>query len=296
MRPSTEKLARVPANDRLMAMNLLPHWNLRERPFEATWDTRFFHAGPDHEEALSRLLYLVEETTMNIGLLTGEIGSGKTLTRAVFAGRIDPGRFQVLTLENSGFPLEELLGSLLRRLNPELRVDGEGKLARFELFEQMVRQVNQRGRHLVLVLDEAQDMRPETVHELRWLTNLNGGGQARLTLILVGQPELRTMILDDDAINQRVSLRFHLKPLRADDLEPYLRHRLRTAGHPTGNLFTPSAALEIYRATQGIPREVNRLAKLALEQAWVAEADKVDAPAVTAVVQDLERHLTVTAA
>jgi len=271
-------------------MDLLRHWHLRERPFEATWDTRFFHAGPDHEEALSRLLYLVSEQTMNLGLLTGEIGSGKTLTRAVFAGRIDAARFHVLTVENSGFQLDELLGSILRRLDPQIHLNGEGKLARCEMFERLVRQVNAGGRHLVLLLDEAQDMTPATIHELRWLTNFNGGGAALLTLILIGQPELRKMIVGDAAINQRVSLRFHLQPLRADDMENYLRHRLRVAGHATGNLFSPTAALEIFNATHGIPREVNRLAKLALEHAWVGEAAKVEASAVTAVVRDLERH------
>ena len=276
--------------DNFEPMDLLRHWNLRERPFEATWDTRFFYAGPDHEEALSRLLYLVSETSMNLGLLTGEIGSGKTLTRAVFAGRIDTTRFQVLTVENSGFQLDELLGSILRRLDPKIHLNGEGKLARCEIFEQLVRKVNANGRHLVLLLDEAQDMKPETLHELRWLTNFNGGGASLLTLILIGQPELRKMIVGDAAINQRVSLRFHLKPLRADDMENYLRHRLRVAGHASGNLFAPAAALEIFNATHGIPRETNRLAKLALEHAWVGEAAKVEASAVTAVVHDLERH------
>ena len=271
-------------------MDLLRHWNLRERPFEATWDTRFFYAGPDHEEALSRLLYLVGETSMNVGLLTGEIGSGKTLTRAVFTRRIDAIRFQVLTIENSGFPLAELLDSILRRLDPQLPLRGEGTLVRCELFEQAVRKLHASGRHLVLLLDEAQDMTPETIHELRWLTNFNGGGNSLLTLILIGQPELRQMIVGDAAINQRVSLRFHLKPLRADDMENYLRHRLRTAGHTTGNLFSPAAALEIYNATHGVPREVNRLAKLALEHAWVGDAAKVEASAVAAVVRDLERH------
>jgi len=273
-----------------LIMDLLQHWNLRERPFEATWDTRFFYAGPDHEEALSRLLYLVSETTMNLGLLTGEIGSGKTLTRAVFAGRIDAARFHVLTVENSGFQLEELLGSILRRLAPQIQLNGEGKLARCEMFERLVRQMHASGRHLVLLLDEAQDMTPATVHELRWLTNFNGGGASLLTLILIGQPELRKMIVGDAAINQRVSLRFHLKPLRADDMENYLRHRLRVAGHPAGNLFSPTAALEIFNATYGVPRAVNRLAKLALEHAWVGETAKVEASAVTAVVRDLERH------
>ena len=278
-----------------MLMDLLRHWNLNERPFEATWDTRFFYAGPEHEEALSRLLYLVNETTMNLGLLTGEIGSGKTLTRAVFVGRIDSGRFHVVTVENSGFPLDELMGSIMRRLDPQIHLNGEGKLARCERFEQLVRQINARGRHLVLLLDEAQDMPPDAIHELRWLTNFNGGGSSLLTIILIGQPELRQMILGDPAINQRVSLRFHLKPLRAGDLEHYLRHRLRAAGHPNGYVFLPAAALEIFHATQGIPRAVNRLAKLALEQAWVGDATRVDAAAVAAVVHDLERHQLLTA-
>ncbi len=232
---------------------------------------------------------------MNVGLLTGEIGSGKTLTRAVFTRRIDAIRFQVLTIENSGFPLAELLDSILRRLDPQLPLRGEGTLVRCELFEQAVRKLHASGRHLVLVLDEAQDMAAETIHELRWLTNFNGSGDSLLTLILIGQPELRQMILSDAAINQRVSLRFHLKPLRADDLDNYLRHRLRAAGHSTGNLFSPGAALEIFHATHGVPRAVNRLAKLALEHAWVSDAAKVDAVAVNSVVRDLERHQLVPA-
>lgn len=271
-------------------MDLLQHWKLHERPFEATWDTRFFFAGPDHEEALSRLLYLVSETTMNIGLLTGEIGSGKTLTRAVFAGRIDPALFHVVTLENSGFPLEELLGSILSRLDPQIHLNGEGKLARCEIFERLARKVAGGGRHLVLLMDEAQDMKPETLHELRWLTNFNGGGSSFLTLVLIGQPELRKMIVSDAAINQRVSLRFHLKPLRPEDMENYLRHRLRAAGHATGNVFTPPAGEALFKSTQGIPREVNRLAKLALEHAWVNEVAKVDAADIASVVADLQRH------
>jgi general secretion pathway protein A len=227
---------------------------------------------------------------MNIGLLSGEIGSGKTLTRAVFAGRIDPARFLVVTIENSGFPLEELLAAILRRLEPGTDLTGVGKLARCEIFERAARKVSSQGRHLVLLLDEAQDMTPETMHELRWLTNINGAGQSFLTLVLIGQPELRRLVTADAAINQRVSLRFHLKPLEAPDVAEYARHRLRVAGHATGELFAADALSALFNASHGVPRELNRLAKLALEQAWVMESPKVDATAVEAVVVDLERH------
>ena len=270
-------------------MDFLAHWQLRERPFEATWDPRFFYASPEHEEALSRLQYLVEETTMNLGLLSGEIGCGKTLTRAVFAARLDARRFQVVTLENSGFPFNDLLAAILRRLEPNGSVNGS-KFERCERLEVALKRLAAEGRHLVLLLDEAQDMPAAGLHQLRWLTNFNGDGRAVLTLVLIGQPELRPLVADDAAINQRISLRFHLCPLRREDVPGYVRHRLRAAGHATGEVFAEAAADAVFAATRGVPREVNRLAKLALEQAWVAEARGVEAPSVAAVVRDLERH------
>jgi general secretion pathway protein A len=269
---------------------LLTHWGLNERPLEATWDTRFFYATPDHREALERLLYLVTETSMNIGLLTGEIGCGKTLTRATFTATIQPARFHVVTLENSGFPFAELLASLIHRLDPKAAVDSLGTLARCELLEGMVRRIARGGRHLVLILDEAQDMSRETLHELRWLTNWNGAGTHLLTLVLVGQPELRRLVDASPAIEQRVSLRYHLPPLPAAEVDSYLRHRLGAAGHRDGQLFTPDSTSIVYDQSQGIPRRINRLAKLSLEQAWVDGAAQVTAHHVQRVAADLRRH------
>lgn len=273
-------------------MNLLDHWRLKERPFEATWDTRFYFSSADHEEALNRLLYMVDEGSMNLGLLSGEIGCGKTLTRAVFAARLNPGKFQVVTLENSGFSFSDLLGAILKRLEPEPSAQRprSGKYARCERFESRMRELDQDGRHLVLLLDEAQDLSTAALHELRSLTNLNGNGRAFLTIVLIGQPELRTKVANDRAINQRITLRFHLRPLGAEDVMHYLQHRLRTAGHEGPSIFTESAAHAIHSATKGVPREVNRLAKLSLEYAWLTNASSVDHSSVQTVVADLERH------
>ena len=274
--------------------DLLAYWNLRERPFEATWDTRFYFQSRDHDEALSRLGFLVGEHTMNIGMLTGEIGCGKTLTRAVFTERLDRKRFQVVTQENSAFGFKDLLGPVLHALDPAGA--GQTKFARCERLARAAHKIHAENRHLVLIFDEAQEMSATTMNELKLLTNLNGGGQNFLTLILLGQPELRTRVAKLPAIDQRISLRFHLRPLNVDEVAAYLRHRLHTAGHPSGDLFPAESVARLFQTSKGIPRELNRLAKLALELAWLREMPAVTHAAVDTVIRDLGRHQILCAA
>jgi general secretion pathway protein A len=272
----------------MASVDLLSHWRLRERPFEAAWDTRYFFASRAHEEALERLLYLVAETTMGFGMISGEVGCGKTLTRAVFAARLDPARNRVVTLENSGLPFNGLLAALLRRLEPTVAPPG-GLAEKMDRIEAISKKLNGEGRHLVILLDEAQDLGDAALRHVRWLANLNGEGSALVTVILIGQPELRSLVADNPAVDQRIGLRFHLPALDAAETAPFLDHRLRTAGGPTG-LFTAEAVQRLFEAAKGVPREINRLAKLALEQAWLADARQVQLGAVDAVVKDLQRH------
>ena len=271
-------------------MDLLAYWNLRERPFEPTWDTRFFFQSRDHDEALNRLTFLVGERTMLFGMLTGEIGCGKTLTRAVFSERLDPRRFCLATQENSAFSFSELIGLALEELDGNPMDAGQSKYARVERLKKVITRVHAEARHLVLIFDEAQDMTPATLNELKLLTNLNRAGQSYLTIVLVGQPELRPLVASLPQIDQRISLRFHLNALDLEDSRNYLRHRLKVAGHPTGELFEPDALECAFQMTQGVPRELNRVAKLSLEFAWVKEYPQVTLKAVEAVKRDLQRH------
>lgn len=271
-------------------MDLLAYWNLRERPFEPTWDTRYFFQSRDHDEALNRLTFLAGERTMLFGMMTGEIGCGKTMTRAVFSERLDQRRFCVVTQENSAFTFSELLGLVLEELDGNLSDAGQTKFARVERLKKVIARVHAEGRHLVLIFDEAQDMTPATLNELKLLTNLNRAGQSYLTIVLVGQPELRDLVATLPQIDQRVSLRFHLNPLDLEDSRSYLRHRLKVAGHPTGELFEADAIERAFQVTLGVPRELNRMAKLSLEFAWVKEYPLVSLKAVEAVVRDLQRH------
>ena len=271
-----------------MQMDLLTYWNLRERPFEATWDTRFYFQSRDHDEALNRLSFLVGEQTMNIGMLTGEIGCGKTLTRAVFAEQLDRNRFQVVTQENSAFGFKDLIGGVVNFLDPQGK--GQNKFARCERLRRVAEEIHAQNRHLVLIFDEAQEMSSATLSELKLLTNLNGGGQNYLTIILLGQPELRNLVAKLPAIDQRISLRFHLRSLTLDDARAYIPHRLKVAGHPTGNLFAPETIHRAHEFSKGVPRQLNRFAKLALEYAWLREMQFVEQSALETVAHDLNRQ------
>ena len=271
-------------------MDLLRYWHLNERPFESTWDTRFFYQSRDHDEALNRLYFLVGEQSMGMGMLTGEIGCGKTLTRAVFSERLDPRQFQSVTLENSCFAFQELLAYIIGSLEgipPNPRTD---KFTLFEKLRGLSEKIRNDNRHLVLIFDEAQEMGNETLNELKLLTNFNGGGKNFLSIVLLGQPELRPMVASLPAINQRISLRFHLNALQPDDAGSYLSHRLMVAGHENGEVFEEGAVERVFQAGQGVPRQMNRIAKLALEFAWLREFPMVNLDAVEAVVRDLQRH------
>ncbi|NQU11417.1 AAA family ATPase [bacterium] len=273
-----------------MSASLLEYWRLRERPFEATWDARFFFLSRDHDEALNRLLFLVGEQTMNMGMLTGQIGCGKTITRAAFAERLDPREFCVVTQENSNFGFKDLLIYMVNSLNGATAGSRMTKFALYERLRALVQKLQAEQRHLVLLFDEAQEMSLPTLNELKLLTNFNGAGQAVLTIILLGQPELRHKVAQLPAIDQRISLRFHLGPMTREEVAGYLEHRLRQAGREQGDLFTEEAVNRAHAVSRGIPRELNRLAKLALEYAWLQEMSRVTVDAVDTVALDLERQ------
>lgn len=269
--------------------NTLSYWNLHERPFELVTDGRFFFQSHEHQEALARLRYLVAERTMYAGLLSGEIGGGKSITGRVFAHGLPSDQFAVVIFENAHFRFADHMRHLARQLGcDEKRISSARTAAQvYELVRSLLFDLNaDRGRHLVLVFDEAQDLRKDTLADLKRLLNFNDDGHGRLTLILLGQPELRDHVSQHPPLDQRVSLRFHLEGMSEADCRAYLEHRLRVAGHPTGQLFSADAHELLARASRGIPRELNRYAKLSLEAARSAGNSTVEADHAQAVVDD----------
>ncbi|GAB5558395.1 MAG: AAA family ATPase [Synoicihabitans sp.] len=271
----------------------LAYWKLRERPFELVTDGRFFFQSSEHQEALARLRYLVAERTMYAGLLSGEIGGGKSITGRVFASGLSTRDYAVVVFENAHFRFSDHMRYLALQLGCDpKRINAARTAAQiYELVRSLLQELAENGnRHLVLVFDEAQDLRKDTLADLKRLLNFNDDGHGRLTLVLLGQPELRERVRQHAPLDQRVSLRFHLEGMSPADCQKYLQHRLRVAGHETGDIFDREANTLLAEASRGIPRELNRFAKLALEAARADSSSTVQAPHVRTVIDDFESH------
>jgi len=271
-------------------MDLLRRWGLREKPFENTLDPRFFHASPGHAEAVARLELLAADGDMGFGLLTGEIGSGKTFAAAVFAGALDERLFVPVFLPGAAFGFE----SVMDQVNCALRREAPRGSARslyqrtLEFRRRFDSRVRRRRLHLVLVIDEAQEMSREDLSGLRALSNEGAGGRSAMSIVLVGQPELRDLVRDFPALDTRVGLRYHLRCLGEGDVGPYLEHRMRAAGFAGERAFTADAVGVIARHAGGVPRKINRLAKLALYAAAGRGSNMVTEADAGSVAADLD--------
>lgn len=263
-------------------------------PFEPTGDPRFFFESRQHVEALARLKYLIFQETMLLGMLTGEIGCGKSMVRQTLVKQLPPERFFVVQFENSGFDFTSHLRRLLNTFGlGDYASEKQGIYDLYELVAHCMSQLKKiYGQNLVLLFDEAQDLSLDALRQIKSLTNLNERGEGSLTIVLIGQPELRELVMRVPAVDQRISLRYHLKPITLDEIEPYLRHRLTAAGYKDSRIFAKDACERIFHASRGIPREINRLARLSI-QAASHNGNKegvVEGRDVHMVVEDLRRH------
>jgi type II secretory pathway predicted ATPase ExeA len=262
-------------------------------PFDNTRDTRYFFPSAGHAEALSRLLFLAEDRNMGMGLLTGEIGSGKTLLRTVLHARINAETHVRVSIENSLLGFDDLLLEIISQIRGErlLPSDCVDRYTRLSIFKRLLTdQVAARGRHLVILLDEAQLIALEDLDAIKGLTNIASERQNFLTLILIGQPELRARLRQLPQVDQRISLRFHLTALSPQETAEYAGHRLRVAGYQGEFPFTEDALDLLYRASRGIPREINRVCKIGLDHVLNEGRDRFTGASLSAVIEDLRRH------
>jgi general secretion pathway protein A len=282
-------------------MGYVEYWKMNEKPFEEVCDTHFFFESDDHREALDRMLYVVNDRNMNMGLLTGEVGSGKTITKNVFAGSLARQDFEVIGFENSGFAFSDILYDTCKRISfrdARIAIAESGSLPRRDdkyLFMNLFKRklellVYEEKRHLVLIFDEAQRMEDAVIDEIKGLTNISSETENYLTIFFIGQPELRERIRLLKQVDQRIFLRFHLNNLDFVNASKYIQHRLRVAGVDTQTIFSPQAIDLIFRSTGGVPREINRLCKLALNYGFAQNLTEIRHEEIELILEDFRRH------
>ncbi len=259
------------------------HFGLKEKPFALPPDPEFVFLSPHYRAALTMLQYGILNKTL-FTLLTGEVGSGKTLLIRRMISKM-PEDTRVGLISNTS----ESLGSLLRQICVAFSLDGpdQDDVKRHELFRSFLEREYEAGRQVLLIVDEAQNLGLKTLEELRMLSNVNADKRLLLQIILVGQPELREMLKRPDMrqLTQRISVDFHLKPLSEQEVVEYIRHRLSVAGG-NADLFERDTASLVWASSRGIPRLINQICDLALVYAYAAESTKVDRVVMLQVIKD----------
>jgi len=249
-------------------------FGLNEKPFAITPDPRYLYMSARHTDALAHLVYGISESGGFIQL-TGEVGTGKTtLIRSLLEQM--PEKADIALILSPQLTTLEFLQTIAEELGCPVPQERTVK-ALIDALNAHLLKVHSEGRRVVLIVDEAQTLSPELLEQVRLLTNLETAKQKLLQIILIGQPELRDLLDRPDMrqIAQRVTGRYHLEPLNADDTATYVSHRMRVAGAQR-DVFSKAALRGLYRRARGIPRLINVIADRALLAAYTQDRHAVD--------------------
>ena len=250
-------------------------FGLNEKPFSITPDPRYLFMSERHGEALAHLVYGVTESGGFVQL-TGEVGTGKTtLVRSLLQSRM-PANADVAVVLNPQISAREFLVTICEELGIEIPEERNSIKALIDSLNRHLLEAHAYGRRTILVVDEAQNLAPDVLEEVRLLTNLETARQKLLQIILIGQPELRELLARNDLrqLAQRITGRYHLEPLSRDETAQYIEHRLQVAG-ALREVFDAGAKKEAFRLSQGVPRLINVICDRALLGAYSVEQRRV---------------------
>lgn len=260
-------------------------YGLREKPFALSPDPRFLYLAASHREALAHLLYGIEQGEGFISV-TGEVGTGKTTLCRTLLERLE-GDIELAFLFNPSKSALELLQSICA----EFGLPAEG-LARRNLMSQLNKfllEQKERGRRVLLIIDEAQTLSENTLEQVRLLSNLETSREKLIQILLLGQPELDRK-LDERGLRQlrqRISVRWKLEPLSAAETLAYVRHRIAVAAGEPRDLFSEAALRDVHRRTGGIPRLVNQLCDRALLAGYASRAAQIGPALIRAAAREI---------
>lgn len=263
------------------------YYNLSSRPFQLTPDPQFYFESATHRKALSYLGYGLAQGEGFI-VITGEVGAGKSTLVSHLMQSVDKARLTAATIVTSQLDGLDMVHMTAESFGIDTR--GLDKAATLKSIENFLHAEARAGRRCLLVVDEAQNLSVDALEELRMLSNFQLGSSALLQIFLLGQPEFRDLVRDApelEQLRQRVIATHHLEPMDANEVEPYIVHRLSRAGWNGRPEVTADAYAALYAETAGVPRKLNTVMNRVMLMGAVEQVDVLDGRMVAAVIADM---------
>lgn len=261
-------------------------FNFSAAPFKLNPDPKFFFGSRSHNKAMAYLHYGLRQAEGFI-VITGEIGAGKSIMIGHLLDQLDRSNVIAAHLLTPNLKPDDLISHILSAFRVEPANDGT--TAEIEAFEDFLFDQLNRGRRVLLIVDEAQNLPKETLEELRILSNMDYDGTPLFQVFLVGQPDFRPVLAGPgmEQLRQRIIASYHLQPLNREETQQYIEHRLSVVGWTDEPDFTEEAFDKIFDATGGVPRKINKLSNRLLLSCSMDERTTIDGPHATSVIDDL---------
>lgn len=264
-------------------------YNFTEKPFNATPDSKFFFASNKHTEALNSLIYAINERKGFI-VITGEIGAGKTTvsrTLQALLSNIDR-ETKIALITNTHITQKELIEEILDELNVEYVPGGKRKLIK-QLNKFLIEQLAMNIK-VVVIIDEAQNLTPKVLEEIRMLSNLETEKEKLIQIILMGQPQLKAKLHHPklEQFKQRIAVNYHLASLTKEETHEYVKHRIKLVSAENLLIFSPEAIDAIFSHSHGIPRIINLICDSALLTGYIVDTKIITPSIIHEVVKERE--------
>ena len=260
------------------------YYGFKDAPFNMTPNSRFFFESSKHTEALSTLIYAIEERKGFV-VITGDIGSGKTTVCRTLLNKLTS-ETQTALITNTHMSGKDLLCSILEDLEVDYIPGSKSKLLS-QLNQYLIEQLRQ-DNNVVVIIDEAQNLTPNVLEEVRMLSNLETENEKLIQIIFLGQPELKKKLSMPrlEQLRQRIAVFYHLVPLTEEETKQYVFYRLKVASESNRQYFTYEALNLIYQFSNGIPRLVNSICDSALLNGFIYEKEVIDGELMREVVNE----------